>query len=80
MKTLVIAKVPTHHNSTSLRNLNLENYKTFPTGVHLSYQDFKTIKEAKESLKNRDIEGVESVQFLTGYDRLEYADYNYLTY
>jgi hypothetical protein len=80
MKTLVIAKIPTHHNQTSLMNLNLENYKKFPTGVHLSYEDFKTKKEVKEFLKDKNIKEVGDIEFLTGYDRLEYETYNYLKY
>ena len=80
MKTLIIATIPTHHNSTSLRGLNLEHYNQFGSGVHQSCEDFKTIREAKQHLKDRDLQGVASIQYLTGYDREEYRVHNYLKY
>lgn len=79
MKTLIVAKVPTHHNSTSLRRLNLENYKSFGSGVHQSVEDFKTLSDAKAHMKGRDTEGV-SISYLTGQDRMDYAHYNYLKF
>ena len=79
MKTLIVAKIPTHHTSNALRGLSLENYKQFPTGVHQAFEDFRTLKEAKEHLKDRLTHEV-NVQLLTGLERLEYKDFNYLEY
>jgi len=79
MKTLIIAKVPTHHTSRALRGLNLENYKEFGSGVHQAAEDFKTMKEAKAHLNGRDLEEV-NIQYLTGCDREEYQDYGYLKF
>ena len=80
MKTLIVAKVQTHHNSSALRGLNLKTYKQFPTGVHQTVEDFKTMKEAREHLKGRDTKHVHSIRFLTGWEREEYRDLGYLEY
>ena len=80
MKTLIVAKVPTHHNSSSLRNLNLEHYNKFGSGVHQSVEDFKTLSDAKEHMSCRDVEGVASVEYLSGVEREEYRAYGYLKF
>lgn len=80
MKTLIVAKVPTHHNSSSLRGLDLEIYKQFPTGVHQAVEDFKTMADAKKHMQGKDTEGVSSIKYLTGIEREEYKEYGYLKY
>lgn len=80
MKTLIVATVPTHHNSSALRCLNLKTYKTFGSGVHQAVEDFKTKEQAKQHLKGRDTKHVGRIQFLTGQDREEYRDLGYLEF
>lgn len=80
MKTLIVAKVPTHHNSTALRNLNLKTYKQFGSGVHQAVEDFRTLADAKKHLEDKDTSGVASVVLLNGWERLEYKDLNYLEF
>ncbi len=70
MKVILQASVPTHHNSTDLRGLNLKHYKSHGSGVHESWEAFKTMKEAREHLKDREVDV--PVKFLTGWEMDEY--------
>ena len=79
MKTLIVATIPTHHTSSALRSLNLKHYKKYPTGVHQTVEDFKTLKDANNHLEGRDTKEV-NLKILVGLDREEYREYNYLDY
>ena len=79
MKTLVVAKVPTHHNSTALRSLRLKTYKSFGSGVHQAVEDFRTLADAKKHLEDRDTSEVQ-ISFLSGWEREEYKDFGYLEF
>lgn len=79
MKTLIVATTPTHHTSRALRLLNLETYKQFGSGVHQAVEDFRTMEDAKNHLKNRETHEV-SVKFVSGLERLEYKNLGYLKY
>lgn len=79
MKTLIVAKTPTHHTSTALRNLRLKTYKVFGSGVHQAVEDFRTLADAKRHLEGRDTSEVQ-LSFLSGWEREEYRDLNYLEF
>jgi len=76
MKVIVVAKAPTHHTMMALRSLGLKHYKVHGSGVHESWEAFNTIREAKEHLKNREIDSdaVNLPIFLTGYERLDFIE------
>ena len=76
MKVILTAKVPTHHTMMTLRSIGLKHYKAHGSGVYESWEAFDTIKEAKDFLKNRemDSDARELIRFETGLDRLDFIE------
>lgn len=70
MKVILQARVPTHHNSTDLRNLNLKHYKQHGSGVHESWEFFQTKAEAVAHMKGRDTNI--AVNFISGFELDEF--------
>ena len=79
MKTLLIAKIPTHHTSEALKSLNLDNYTEFETGTHHATKDFESMKDARNYLKGLDITKVK-IKLLTRMEREKYRNLNYLKF